>query len=170
MVLEHELWRHALEHVRGQNVELAEIQAATARRGYVRYKQHPGRITTREVLQREWEIVCMARDGIRRCAPAVLRTLDPAMPTWIASNAKPSNASCSRAILSPCFAAGPAPARATRCGKCTALCDRAGRTVTVVAPQRQQVMDMERDGFQGAQTVSAVSRSRLAASRWRAAG
>ncbi len=69
VVLEHELWRHALEHVRGQNVELAEIQAATRRRGYVRYKQHPGRITTREVIQREWEIVCLARDGIRRCAP-----------------------------------------------------------------------------------------------------
>ena len=29
-------------------------------------------------------------------------------------------------------------------------------TVTVVAPQRQQVVDMERDGFHGAQTVSAV--------------
>ncbi len=57
VVLEHELWRHALEHVRGQNVDLAEIQAATRRRGYVHYKQHPGRVTTREVLQREWEIV-----------------------------------------------------------------------------------------------------------------
>ncbi len=32
---------------------------------------------------------------------------------------------------------------------------QAGRTVTVVAPQRQQVMDLERDGFHGAQTVSA---------------
>src|SRR5208282_5770411 len=37
VVLEHELWRHALEHVRGQNVELTEIQAATARRSYARY-------------------------------------------------------------------------------------------------------------------------------------
>src|SRR5208283_1430705 len=33
VVPEYELWRHALERVRGQNVSLADIQAATARHG-----------------------------------------------------------------------------------------------------------------------------------------
>jgi len=69
VVLEHELWRQALEHVRGQNVGLADIQVVTRQRGYLRYQDHPGRVTTREALRREWEIVCLARDGLGRFAP-----------------------------------------------------------------------------------------------------
>ncbi|PYK62041.1 MAG: hypothetical protein DME21_07430 [Verrucomicrobia bacterium] len=39
----------------------------------------------------------------------------------------------------------------------------AGRAVQVLAPQRQQVMDLEKDGFDGAQTVSAfLARGKLA--------
>ncbi|MGO9585788.1 MAG: AAA family ATPase [Limisphaerales bacterium] len=55
------------------------------------------------------------------------------------NNAGPSNIFYPREISSPCFAAG------------------LGRAAPAVfAPQRQQVGDLERDGFTGAQTVSAL--------------
>ena len=69
VVREHELWRHALEHVRGQSIGLADVQAVTRQRGYLRDEKHPGKVTTKELLRREWDIVCMARDGIRRFGP-----------------------------------------------------------------------------------------------------
>jgi hypothetical protein len=69
VVHEHELWRHALEHARGQNVSPGEIQAVTQQRDYVRDKQFHGRVTTREILKREWEIVCLAQEGIGRHPP-----------------------------------------------------------------------------------------------------
>ena len=69
VVREQELWRHALEHARGRDVSLAEIQAVTKERGYVRDAVSPGRVTTREVLGREWEIVCLAREGMRSYRP-----------------------------------------------------------------------------------------------------
>jgi hypothetical protein len=52
VVHEHELWRHALEHARGQNVSPSEIQAVTQQLDYVRDKQFHGRVTTREAPMR----------------------------------------------------------------------------------------------------------------------
>jgi hypothetical protein len=63
VVHEHELGRHALEHARGQNIRLTDLQAATRERGYVRYEEHPGKVITREHLQREWEIIAVAKRG-----------------------------------------------------------------------------------------------------------
>jgi conjugative relaxase-like TrwC/TraI family protein len=154
VVLEHELWRHALEHVRGQNVDLAEIQAATRRRGYVHYRQHPGRVTTREVLQREWEIVCMAQDGIRRCAP-----LCSGYSIQHASLDSEQRQAVERILLSrnfvTLFRGGAGTGKSYTLREVHGALREAGHAVIVIAPQRQQVMDLERDGFQGAQTVSA---------------
>ncbi|HTS17181.1 MAG TPA: MobF family relaxase [Verrucomicrobiae bacterium] len=155
VVLEHEVWRHALEHVRGQKVDLAEIQAAASRRGYVRYKQHPGRITTRDVIDREWETVCMARDGIRRCAP-----LCPGHSIQNASLDSEQREAVDRILRSQnfvtLFRGGAGTGKSYTLREVYGALRQGGRTVAVVAPQRQQVMDLERDGFQGAQTVSAL--------------
>ena len=64
VVHEHELWRHALEHLRGQDVSLAEIQSATRKRDYIRDEQFQGKITTREVMEREWNIVRLAASKV----------------------------------------------------------------------------------------------------------
>ena len=53
IVHEHELWRHALERARGQDISLVDIQAVTHKRGYLRFDHHPGKVTTREHLERE---------------------------------------------------------------------------------------------------------------------
>ncbi len=153
VVLEHELWRHALEHVRGQEVDLAGIQSATGRRGYVRYKQHPGRITTREVIDREWEIVCLARGGVRRCAP-----LCPGHSIQNASLDSEQRHAVERILQSrdfvSLFRGGAGTGKSYTLREVYGALRQTGSTVIVVAPQRQQVMDLERDSFQGAQTVS----------------
>ena len=155
VVPEYELWRHALEHVRGQNVALADIQAATARRGYLRYKEHPGRITTREVLHREWEIVCMARDGVGRfgphCSDHSIRnaSLDAVQRQAVERILQ------SRDFIT-LFRGGAGTGKSYTLREVYIALQQTGRTVTVAAPQRQQVVDMERDGFHGAQTVSAL--------------
>src|SRR5207302_9243541 len=42
VVHEHEIWRHALDHARGQDFSLWEIQSITSRRDYVRGEQFQG--------------------------------------------------------------------------------------------------------------------------------
>jgi conjugative relaxase-like TrwC/TraI family protein len=155
VVPEHELWRHALEHVRGQNVALADIQAATARRGYLRYKEHPGRITTRQVLHREWEIVCVACDGIGRFGPHC-RGYSIRNANLDAGQRQAVERILESRDFVTVFRGGAGTGKSYTLREVYGALQQAGRTVTVVAPQRQQVVDMERDGLQGAQTVSAV--------------
>ena len=49
-------------------------------RGYVRDEGFPGRVTTREVLGREWEIVCLAQEGIGSYGPLCALSVQVAIP------------------------------------------------------------------------------------------
>ena len=80
VVHEHELWRHALEHTRGQSITLSEIKAVTRKREYLRDEQFQGKITTREVFQREFNIVRLSQHRMRQYEP-------------LAGNYQPSNRS-----------------------------------------------------------------------------
>ena len=154
VVHEHELWRHALEHARGQGVGLGDIQAVTQRRGYVRDERFAGKVTTRQVITREWNIVCLAQEGIGRHNP-------------LCSNHSPGDASLDAEqrqavghILSSrdfvtLFRGGAGTGKSFTLRAVQTALKRDGRTVQVLAPQHQQVGDLERDGFVGAQTVSA---------------
>ena len=63
VVREHEIWSAALEHGRGSELTTQDIKAAGRERDYIHNEHAPSKITTREILSREWEIVCLARDG-----------------------------------------------------------------------------------------------------------
>ena len=155
VVHEHELWRHALEHTRGQSVSLPEIKAATRKREYIRGEQFQGKITTREVLQRELNIVKLAQYQMHKYEP-------------FAANYQPSNRSLDdeqrkavEHILSTrdfvtLFRGGAGTGKSFTLREIKVGLNRAGHVVQVLAPQRQQVTDLERDGFSGAQTVSAL--------------
>jgi hypothetical protein len=69
VVREHELWRHALEHARGENWTMAELKQESQNRNYIRNEDKPGNVTTREMLLREYQIVSLAHDGISRFWP-----------------------------------------------------------------------------------------------------
>ncbi|MFZ0826860.1 MAG: MobF family relaxase [Verrucomicrobiia bacterium] len=155
VVHEHELWRHALEHTRGQSVSLPEIKAATRKREYIRGEQFQGKITTREVLQRELNIVKLAQYQMHKYEP-------------FTANYQPSNRSLDdeqrkavEHILSSrdfvtLFRGGAGTGKSFTLREVKAGLIQVGHTVQVLAPQRQQVADLERDGFTGAQTVSAL--------------
>ncbi|HTS18492.1 MAG TPA: MobF family relaxase [Verrucomicrobiae bacterium] len=153
VVLEFDLWRHALEHVRGQNVTVEDVQEVTQTRDYIRDNGKPYQVTTKKVLEREWDIVCLAKNGIGHFGP-------------LATGRFVSNSSLDQdqrqaveQILSSrdfvtLFRGGAGT------GKSYVLRDvrngliNAGHTIQVVAPQRQQVIDLERDGMTGTRTVS----------------
>jgi len=155
VVHEHEVWRHALEHTRGQTISLPEIKAATQKRDYLRDEQFQGKITTREVFEREYNIVRLAQHQMRQYEP-------------LAASYQPSNRSLDdeqrRAvehILSSrdfvtLFRGGAGTGKSFTLREVKAGLIQAGHNVQVLAPQRQQVADLERDGFDGAQTVSAL--------------
>ncbi len=155
VVHEHEIWRHALEHTRGQTISLPEIKAATRKRGYLRDEQFQGKITTHEVFQREFNIVRLAQHRVRQYEP-------------LSANYQPSNRSLDdeqrkavEQILSSrdfvtLFRGGAGTGKSFTLREVKAGLNQAGHVVQVLAPQRQQVADLERDGFSGAQTVSAL--------------
>jgi conjugative relaxase-like TrwC/TraI family protein len=155
VVHEHELWRHALEHARGQNVSLTEIQAVTKQRDYIRKEDKPDQITTREHLQREWEIVCAAKDGRGKFGSF--------QPDYRSSNTQldeEQRKAVERIMDSndfiTLFRGGAGTGKSFTLREVQGELEKAGHSVQVVAPQRQQVMDLERDGFKRVQTLSAL--------------
>ena len=153
VVHEHELWRHALEHARGQNVSLTELQSVTRQRGYIRDEKQPDKVTTRETLQREWAMVSIAKEGVGGFHPFCwdYRTSNPQLDTEQREAVEHIMGSLHFVTL---FRGGAGTGKSFTLREVKRGLEQAGRVVHVIAPQRQQVMDLERDGFNGAQTVS----------------
>lgn len=153
VVHEHEIWWHALERARGEGIEIADVHAAAAGAGYIRDEENPRRVTIRGVLQREWEIVEMAQDGIGRCPSLGERH------TIRNNSLAPDQDEAVERILSSrdfmtLFRGGAGTGKSYALREVHRGLLESGCCVSVIAPQRQQVMDLERDGFSGAQTVS----------------
>ncbi|HEX3626344.1 MAG TPA: AAA family ATPase [Verrucomicrobiae bacterium] len=154
VVHEYEIWCHALEQLRGQDVSLAEVQAATRERGYIRDEQFNGQVTTREVLQREFDIVRLAQHGQRQYQPLA--------PNYhkINHSLDYEQERAAEQILSSrnfvtLFRGGAGTGKSFTLREVKAGLAKAREVVHVLAPQRQQVADLERDGFTGVETVSA---------------
>ena len=153
VVHEHELWRHALEHARGQDFSLSDIHAATQRRRYIRAEQFQGKVTTREVLGRERNIVQLAQHRMQQ--------YEPLAPDYRMSNNSLDDEQrrAVEQILSSCdfvtvFRGGAGTGKSFALREIKAGLDKSGRAVQVIAPQRQQVADLEKD-FSSVETVSA---------------
>jgi conjugative relaxase-like TrwC/TraI family protein len=151
VVHEHELWRHALEAARGSPTSLNEIKQETASREYLRSGED--KVAHRDVLAREWEIVRAARDGIGAYAP-----LSPRI-AGADNQLTPEQSTALDSILwSTDFitlfrgAAGTGKSFVLR--RVQRAVDAAGSASVVLAPQRQQVIDLNRDGLTGTATVA----------------
>lgn len=150
VVHEHELWRHALEFARGSALTLAHLKRETASREYLR--EAYGKLTRKDVLGREWRIVQMASQGAGR------------FPAFSPLSNKTNNLAddqqkaFGRLVDSRDFVTLFRGGAGT--GKSYVLCNvqaalvTAGRKTVVLAPQRQQVLDLERDGLTHAKTVA----------------
>jgi conjugative relaxase-like TrwC/TraI family protein len=153
VVHEHEIWRHALEHARGENLSIAEVHAATGLADYVRDEENQWRITMRDVLQREWKIVEMAMNGVgtHNALNAHHVTSNPTLD-------QDQRQAVARILRSrdfvTLFRGGAGTGKSYALREVDSSLQQGGMAVRVIAPQRQQVMDLTRDGFVGAQTVS----------------
>ena len=154
VVHEHEIWCHALEHLRGQNVSLAEIQGVTGKRDYIRDAQFEGKITTPEILRRESNIVNLAqhRKGQYGLLAPNYRQVNHSLDYEQEQAVKHILSSRDFVTL---FRGGAGTGKSFTLREVKAGLAKARQVVHVLAPQRQQVADLERDGFTGAQTVSA---------------
>ena len=150
----HELWRHALEHARGQNVSISDIQNESRQRDYVHNAKFPSQITTRKVLEREAKIVTLAQHRMGEYQPfapkhrASTFTLDDEQRKAV------EHILSSRDFVT-LFRGGAGTGKSYTLREVKAGLERAGHPVKVIAPQHQQVDDLERDGFIFVQTVSA---------------
>jgi conjugative relaxase-like TrwC/TraI family protein len=153
IVHEHELWRHALERARGQDVLLADIQAVTQKRGYLRFDHHPGLVTTREHIEREMEIIQTAKAGIGDCHPLVWKP-KPFNPMLDGEQREALAALVSNRNRVSVFRGGAGTGKSFVLRELVGQIRDGGRGVVVLAPQRQQVLDMEQDGFPSPLTVA----------------
>jgi ATP-dependent exoDNAse (exonuclease V) alpha subunit len=160
VVLEHELWRHALEAARGTPVSLAEIKKETASRVYLR--DEAGKVAHRDVLAREWEIVQAARHGIGRHAPLA--------PIPHSSGLAEDQSRALDAILKSrgfitLFRGGAGTGKSFVLRAVQHAIDENKQASVVLAPQRQQVIDLRRDGLTATQTVKECLQRRDLAER-----
>ncbi|HKW31348.1 MAG TPA: MobF family relaxase [Verrucomicrobiae bacterium] len=153
IVHEHELWRHALERARGQDVSLADIQAVTQKRGYVRFGHLPGRVSTREHLFREWEIVQTVKEGIGDCHSLIWKP-KPFNPKLDEEQREALHKLVSNIHRVSVFRGGAGTGKSFVLRELVGQFRDSGRDVVVLAPQRQQVLDMERDGFPSPATLA----------------
>jgi conjugative relaxase-like TrwC/TraI family protein len=151
VVREHELWRYALETARGGSISVAEIKKETASREYLRGADD--KVAHRDVLAREWEIVRVARDGIGRYEPIA------ASAAKAGEELAPDQRRALEFILRSTnfitlFRGGAGTGKSFVLQRVQRAIDQTHRPSIVLAPQRQQAIDLSRDGLAQTQTVS----------------
>jgi conjugative relaxase-like TrwC/TraI family protein len=150
VVQEHELLSAAFAHGRGQNVNLLALKHAMEGREYIR-EEGSAALTSREVLRCELDIVLAARDGRRRHAP-----LNPdyaCSPALSAEQKAAVNQILWSRDLITLFRGGAGTGKSFALKEVERGLVAAGRPVVILAPQRQQVSDLKKDGLP-AQTVA----------------
>jgi conjugative relaxase-like TrwC/TraI family protein len=153
VVNEFELWRHALEHGRGQNFSFKHVQLLTKQRPYIRHETHAGKLTTRRTLDREEEIVARAKAGASPHAPFNGKhtiqngSLDPEQRQAVFHILASQN-------FVTLFRGAAGTGKSFTLKEVRAGLLHAGHCVHVLAPQRQQVLDLQRDLGGEGQTVS----------------
>jgi hypothetical protein len=156
VVAEHELLSTALAHGRGQTFDLSALNQAIDARNYIR-EQGTRQLTSRDVLRCELDIVLAARKGRRRyaalnpdyaCSPALSAEQKEAVSQILGSR-----------DLITLFRGGAGTGKSFALKEVERGLAAAGHPVVVLAPQRQQVSDLRKDGLP-AQTVAQMLATR----------
>lgn len=151
VVKEHELWSGALSFARGDNLSVTAIKGITAQRDYIRNEDEPGRVTTREILDRELEIVRLAREGRKQFKPFNLNHR-PSAELKDDQRRAVEKILRSRDFVS-LFSGGAGTGKSHTLREIGNALKGRAYPVIVIAPQRQQALDLEKQ-FGHAQTVS----------------
>jgi conjugative relaxase-like TrwC/TraI family protein len=153
VVLECQLWQQALERGRGENFSIAEIKEFTRRRPYIRNSERPAEVTLREVLQRELEIVQKVKDGAGNYPPLVQHPIN-VNPKLDDEQRLALDALLRSTNAVSLFRGGAGTGKSFVLRELVEQVQRSGRCVVVLAPQRQQVVDMEKAEFPSPTTVT----------------
>ncbi len=151
VVRENEVWSAALEHGRGFEWSVQDIKATAAARDYARNENFPAKITTREILSCEWDIV-----GLVRAGRGKFTELNPAHQ--FAPELMPDQRKAAEHILGSrdfvtLFCGGAGTGKSHTLREIGNGLKAAGHVAYVVAPQRQQALDLQKS-FTETQTVS----------------
>ena len=153
VVLECQVWQEALGRARGEGFSISELQEFTQRRGYIRDAARPGEVTLREVLLREWEIVQTAKEGVGDSWPLVANPR-PANPKLDDEQRRALDALLSSINTVSLFRGGAGTGKSFVLHELVEQLLESGRRVVVLAPQRQQVVEMEKAGVPSPSTVA----------------
>src|SRR5207247_1075538 len=120
---------------------------------YIRDEARPGEVTMREVLLREWEIVQTAKEGVTACHPLVAnpRPVNSALDD---EQRKALDALLYSTNAVSIFRGGAGTGKSFVLRELVEQVQQAGRRVVVLAPQRQQVVSMEKAGFLSPSTIA----------------
>jgi conjugative relaxase-like TrwC/TraI family protein len=150
VLFEDDLLAEALAHGQGQSVALEELRAAVARRDYIREKDGE-RLTSRTALAWEREVVAAAQHGRRKH-----EGINPAfsISSGLLEEQRQAVAELlgSRDLVT-IFSGGAGTGKSFTLKEVSRGIISASREVVVLAPQRQQVQDLQADGLP-AQTLS----------------
>ena len=153
VVREYELWRHALEHARGCELAVSELKEAGALRDYIRDGNESRKVTSREMLAREWDVLQRVRNGIGKHAPfSSAQSIDN--PTLNPEQREAVEQILHSRDFVTLFRGGAGTGKSFALREVHRGLRETSHPVQVIAPQRQQVIDLQRDGFESAQTVS----------------
>lgn len=153
VVLECQIWQEALGRARGEDFSVAELKEFTRCRPYIRNAERPYEVTLREVLLREMEIVQAAKDGFGSCYPLVWKPR-PANPNLDDEQRRALDDLLSSINRVSLFRGGAGTGKSFVLRALVEQIRDGGRNVVVLAPQRQQVVDMEKAGFPSPFTVT----------------
>ncbi len=153
VVLECQVWQEALGRARGEDFSLSELKDVTQRRGYIRDETRPGEVTLRDVLLREWEIVQAAKDGAGACHPLVWNP-PPANRSLDDEQRKAVDALLFSTDAISLFRGGAGTGKSFVLRELVEQIRQSGKHVVVLAPQRQQVVDMEKSGLPSPRTIA----------------
>jgi len=153
VVLECQVWQEALGRARGESFSLSELTDFTRQRGYIRDEARPGEVTMRDVLLREWEIVQTAKEGVGDSWPLVANPR-PVNPKLDDEQRRALDALLCSIHLVSVFRGGAGTGKSFVLHELVEQLRETGRRVVVLAPQRQQVVEMEKAGFPSPSTVA----------------
>jgi conjugative relaxase-like TrwC/TraI family protein len=149
VVHEHELLRYALQFARPAHFTLAELKTEISTRNYIRNES--GKMTRHDVLARERAIISFARkSGLSALTPQVLFRDDRLEGEQLRAFERILS---SRHFVT-LFRGGAGTGKSFVLRRVQKALDRAGMQTIVLAPQRQQVIDLTRDGLDNANTVA----------------
>ena len=153
VVLECQVWQEALGRARGENFSIAELKESTAKRNYIRDAERPNQVTLRDVLLRELEIVQHVKDGVGVCHPLV-NDAPPVNPKLDDEQRQALDALLRSTNTVSLFRGGAGTGKSFVLRELVDQIRQSDRRVIVLAPQRQQVVDMEGAGFPSPTTIA----------------